>query len=113
MFSQIRKQPYRLFHFSRQMADLHFEMHTKDAQNLEPVTERLAGKIDAVEALDRTHGDDVLVGALVAHDPDESEHRAAHGAPPPEVALVIGLIRLFDGNVPVCQINPQKFSRIS
>ena len=52
MFNQIRKQPYRLFHFSHQMADLHLEMHTKDAQDLEPVTERLASKIDAVNALD-------------------------------------------------------------
>ena len=52
MFSRILKQPYRLVGFSRQMADLHLEMHTRDAEGLEPVTERLAGKIDAVEALD-------------------------------------------------------------
>ncbi len=52
MLGRILKQPYRLIGFSRQMADLHLEMHTKDATDLEPVTERLAGKIDAVEALD-------------------------------------------------------------
>jgi len=52
MLGWILKQPYRLIAFSRQMADLHVEMHAKHAQNLEPVTERLAGKIDAVEALD-------------------------------------------------------------
>ena len=52
MLGRFLKQPYRLVGFSRQMADLHVEMHAKDAQNLEPVTERLAGKIDAVEALD-------------------------------------------------------------
>jgi len=52
MLGRFLKQPYRLIGFSRQMADLHLEMHAKDAQNLEPVTDRLAGKIDAVEALD-------------------------------------------------------------
>lgn len=52
MFSRILKQPYRLIGFSRQMADLHLEMHTRDAEGLEPVIERLAGKINAVEALD-------------------------------------------------------------
>ena len=51
MLGRILKQPYRLVGFSRQMADLHLEMHAKDVKNLEPVTDRLAGKIDAVEAL--------------------------------------------------------------
>lgn len=52
MLNRITKQPFRFLHFSRLMTDLHLEMHTRHAQNLEPVTERLAWKIKAVKAFD-------------------------------------------------------------
>jgi len=52
MLIQIIKQPYRFPYFSRLMTDLHLEMHQRDAENLEPVRERLAGKIQAVSAFD-------------------------------------------------------------
>jgi aminoglycoside phosphotransferase (APT) family kinase protein len=52
MLNAILEKPYRFPHFSRQMADLHLQMHVRDARNLEPVTERLAGKIRAVQAFD-------------------------------------------------------------
>lgn len=48
MLHVLMKRLYRLPHFARQMADLHAEMHTKTARDLEPVHERLAGKISAV-----------------------------------------------------------------
>ena len=52
MLTQIIKKPYRFPHFSQLMTDLHLEMHQRDAENLEPVTERLAGKIQAVQGFD-------------------------------------------------------------
>jgi len=52
MLEQIIKKPYRFPHFSRLMTDLHLEMHQRDAEHLEPVRERLAGKIQAVQAFD-------------------------------------------------------------
>ena len=52
MLSKIIEKPFRFPGFSRQMTDLHLEMHARDAQNLEPVTERLAGKIQFVKSLD-------------------------------------------------------------
>jgi hypothetical protein len=52
MLVQIIKKPYRFPHFSRLMTDLHLEMHQREAENLEPVQERLAGKIQAVSEFD-------------------------------------------------------------
>jgi hypothetical protein len=37
--------------YAHQMADMHADMHRRDASGLEPVRERLAGKIQAVDAL--------------------------------------------------------------
>ena len=48
MLAVLRQKLYRFPYFARQMADLHAEMHTKTARDLEPVHERLAGKISAV-----------------------------------------------------------------
>jgi hypothetical protein len=44
---------------------------------------------------------------------DFGQQGVHNDAAPPQVALVIGLIRFFDGNVPVCQIDPQKLTCIS
>jgi Ser/Thr protein kinase RdoA (MazF antagonist) len=60
MVDRIIQQPYRFSGFTRQMTDLHLEMHAKNAQNLEPVTERLAGKIQAVQALDQESKNAIL-----------------------------------------------------
>ena len=54
MLHRIIEKPYRFFYFSRLMTDLHLEMHAREAANLEPVRERLAGKIQAVHAFDQT-----------------------------------------------------------
>jgi uncharacterized protein (TIGR02172 family) len=51
MLQAIQRNPLRLPAFSRQLADLHLDMHRRNAAGLEPVQERLAGKIQAVDAL--------------------------------------------------------------
>jgi len=52
MLSKIIEKPWRYPQFTRQMTDLHLEMHARQAQDLEPITQRLAGKIQAVQAFD-------------------------------------------------------------
>lgn len=52
MINKIIEKPTTIFHCAYQMADLHLEMHLREAQNMELVNERLAWKIQSVPAFD-------------------------------------------------------------
>jgi hypothetical protein len=52
MMCKILDNPTTCIPFARQMADLHLEMHLREAHNMEPVTERLTWKIQTVQAFD-------------------------------------------------------------
>ena len=53
MLEAIQKQPLRFWEWSRLLTDLHIDMHSRTAQGLESVVERLAGKIRRVKAFDQ------------------------------------------------------------
>lgn len=51
MLQALLRNLTRFPRYAHQMADLHVDMHHRDASGLEPVRERLAGKIEAVDEL--------------------------------------------------------------
>lgn len=75
MLHSIQRNPLRLPAFSRQMTDLHLDMHRRDAAGLEPVQERLAGKIHDVAAL--TVDEKRIIHERLFHLP--SDTRLLHG----------------------------------
>jgi len=78
MLHVLMKQLYRFRYFARQMADLHAEMHTKTARDLESVHERLAGKIDAVEAFTEAEKQDLHTRLFQLPQDDKLLHGDFH-----------------------------------
>ncbi|MEJ2759761.1 MAG: aminoglycoside phosphotransferase family protein, partial [Anaerolineales bacterium] len=78
MLAVLRQKMYRFPYFARQMADLHAEMHTKPASGLEPVHERLAGKIAAVAEFSGAEKDDLHTRLFQLPQEDKLLHGDFH-----------------------------------